>query len=99
MAAMCTGDLSMLGKLMNDAQLAFDQFAAPMSSELASPKLHKVMAMPEIQEHLHGAKGVGSQGDGCAQLLAKSDESMLKVVAILEAHQYPCIAMTVEACQ
>lgn len=88
----------MLGKLMKDAQVAFDQFAAPMSSELASPKLHRVMAMPELQEHLHGAKGVGSQGDGCAQLLAKSNESMLRVVAILEANQYPCIAMTVVAC-
>ena len=96
---MRAGDASMLGSLMKDAQNAFDQYAAPMCSELASPKLHKILAMPEIQEYLYGAKGVGSQGDGCAQLLAQNQDSMLKIVAILEAQYYPCISMTVKACK
>lgn len=97
--AMQAGDPRELGRLMTDAQSAFDQFAAPMCSELASPKLHQVMAMPELQEHLYGSKGVGSQGDGCAQLLAKTKDSMSRVVAILEALNYPCISMTVQSCQ
>lgn len=92
------GDASRLGMLMNKAQKSFDEFAAPLSSELESPKLHEVISKPEIQQHLHGAKGVGSQGDGCAQLLVKSEESMNAVVAILEAQDYPCISMTIEAC-
>lgn len=97
-AAMEDGDAMALGRLMMNAQSAFDQFAAPMCSELESPKLHQVMAMPELQEHLHGSKGVGSQGDGCAQLLTRSKESMLEVVAILERLHYPCIPMTVQSC-
>jgi len=69
------GDAEQVGMLMTEAQRLFDQFMAPACpSELAAPKLHKVLAYPKIQELIWGGKGVGSQGDGCAQFVARGKE-------------------------
>lgn len=67
------GNAEELGKLMVEAQDLFDRKVAPMSSELVSPVLHSVLKDPEIQEWIHGGKGVGSQGDGTVQFLAKGE--------------------------
>lgn len=42
--------------------------------ELTAPKLHRVLQHPKIQPLIYGGKGVGSQGDGAAQLIAKSKD-------------------------
>ena len=34
--------------------------------------LHRVLAHPPLQPHVWGGKGVGSQGDGTAQFVARS---------------------------
>jgi galactokinase len=82
--AMVTGDAERLGKVMTAAQGNFDAKVAPhCPGELASPRLRKILALESIREHVYGGKGVGSQGDGTAQLVARSaadrDAAMAKV--------------------
>lgn len=83
---------------MKLAQEEFDTFAAPMCpKELTAPKLHAVLTHPDVQQHIHGAKGVGSQGDGSAQLLCKSKEDMHTVCEILSGMDVRCMTLTVPA--
>lgn len=61
-----------LGRLMTEAQQEFDRHLQAASPEqLASPRLHSVLADLRVQALTHGGKGVGSQGDGCAQFVAR----------------------------
>ncbi len=82
--ALVEGDAAALGEVMTAAQANFDAKVAPHCPEqLASPLLHKVLALEAIAQHIHGGKGVGSQGDGTAQLVARSgadrDAAMRKI--------------------
>ncbi len=83
------GDASALGVLMNTAQEEFDRWASPLCpsqlGERGSPVLHRVLRYGPIQDLIFGGKGVGSQGDGTAQLLCKDDEAMQAVCQVLEA--------------
>lgn len=67
------GDARQLGELMREAQEVFDRLVAPASSALAAPRLHEVLAYPAVRDLAWGGKGVGSQGDGCAQLVARGE--------------------------
>ncbi|MCR5304376.1 MAG: hypothetical protein K6E33_07410 [Lachnospiraceae bacterium] len=70
------GDTEGLGKLMTEAQKLFDEKVAPMCpEELTSPVLHRTLQDPECVRLSYGGKGVGSQGDGTIQFLAKDEES------------------------
>jgi UTP-glucose-1-phosphate uridylyltransferase/mevalonate kinase len=74
-----------LGKLMGEAQSFFDRYAIPVCpEELTSPVLHKVLEHPPLKPHIWGGKGVGSQGDGTAQFIAKSLADQQAVIEILE---------------
>ena len=71
--ALCKGDAQRLGALMNEAQELFDKNLQPACpSQLTAPVLHKLLRYEPLQQYLYGGKGVGSQGDGTAQLLAKN---------------------------
>lgn len=84
-AALRTGDAERLGALMTEAQELFDRHARPACPEqLDSPMLHRVLAHPGLQPHVYGGKGVGSQGDGSAQFVARSAEDQEKALEILE---------------
>ncbi|MFO8013202.1 MAG: sugar phosphate nucleotidyltransferase [Phycisphaerae bacterium] len=84
-AAIECGDAKALGGLMTEAQRLFDEYLAPVCpEELGAPKLHEVLAHGPIQDLIWGGKGVGSQGDGAAQLLARDAESRDRAAAILE---------------
>ena len=83
--ALRDGDGERLGVLMAEAQALFDLYATPACpEELRAPVLHKVLAHPAVLPHVHGGKGVGSQGDGSAQFLAKSAQDQARVVEVLE---------------
>jgi galactokinase len=92
------GDAEALGALMTESQEVFDRMVAPCSpKQLASPLLHEVLGMKAIAAHVWGGKGVGSQGDGTAQFVARSaadrDQAMKK---ILSTHpQMQCFPLTV----
>jgi galactokinase len=82
--ALVAGDAEGLGRVMSESQANFDAKVAPHSpDELASPRLHEVLNLDSLAEHVWGGKGVGSQGDGTAQLVARSredrDQAMAKV--------------------
>lgn len=78
------GDSEALGSLMTEAQKLFDEKVAPMSpEELKSPVLHSVINDPEVKKLTYGVKGVGSQGDGTVQLLAKDEETQQALVDYL----------------
>jgi len=83
--ALKAGDAPKLGALMVEAQAFFDRYATPACpEELTSPVLHKVLAYEPLKPHVWGGKGVGSQGDGTAQFLARSAADQQAVMEIIE---------------
>ena len=77
------GDTKSLGELMSEAQGLFDSRIAPMSpKELASPVLHATLADENIRKLTYGGKGVGSQGDGTVQFLAKDEISQQQLAEV-----------------
>ena len=83
--ALAAGDAERLGTLMSEAQALFDRYAMPACpEELASPVLHGVLSHGALRPHVWGGKGVGSQGDGSAQLVARSAADQRAAVEILE---------------
>ena len=81
---MTAGRAEEVGRLMTEAQRVFDELVAQSSAgQLASPLLHEVLGLESIAEHVWGGKGVGSQGDGTAQFVARSaadsDAAMKKI--------------------
>jgi UDP-glucose pyrophosphorylase len=83
--ALQQGDPERLGALMNEAQDLFDKNLRPACpSQLTAPVLHKLLGHEPLKQYLYGGKGVGSQGDGTAQLLAKNAECQEKAIEIIE---------------
>lgn len=79
------GDAEKLGALMTEAQALFDEKVMPMCpEELTAPVLHSVLGDPVIKALTYGAKGVGSQGDGTVQFLARDEEAQRKLVDYLK---------------
>ncbi len=73
--ALSDGCPAELGRLMTEAQELFDARVAPHSQpHLLSPRLHRLLSCEAIGEHIYGGKGVGSQGDGTAQFVARSED-------------------------
>ncbi|NEQ49951.1 MAG: NTP transferase domain-containing protein [Leptolyngbya sp. SIO3F4] len=78
------GDAQRLGTLMTQVQAEFDRHMVPAcSDQLAAPKLHRLLTHTALQPFIFGGKGVGSQGDGTAQLVAKDQESQLNAIAVI----------------
>lgn len=78
-------DPEKMGLLMTEAQSLFDQFVTPACpEELTSPKLHQVLAQTDIKPLVYGGKGVGSQGDGCVQFLARGMEEQQELLRLLK---------------
>lgn len=79
------GNVQKLGELMIEAQELFDKTAQPLCpEELTAPILHSVLNDPLIKELTYGAKGVGSQGDGTVQFLAKDAHSQQELIEYLQ---------------
>lgn len=88
-----TGDYVNLGKLMNEAQDIFDKKVAPASwAELKAPILHSILNDKIVASLSYGRKGVGSQGDGSVQFLAKDADCQLKLVHYLNNENNDCIS-------
>ena len=96
--AISDGDSEMVGILMREAQAMFDKLVAPICPvELTAPKLHQILDYSPIQELIWGGKGVGSQGDGAAQLIARGPEEQNEICRRLEALDVTCIKFTIQA--
>ncbi|MBD5468098.1 MAG: GHMP kinase [Lachnospiraceae bacterium] len=93
-AYIAEGDTEKLGALMCEAQALFDEKVAPLCpQELTSPVLHETLRDEYIRTLTYGGKGVGSQGDGTVQFLAKDADTQRELVRYLEQdkgmHAYP----------
>jgi len=95
------GDAERTGTLMVEAQAFFDHYAAPACpEELTAPVLHRVLNYEPLKPHLWGGKGVGSQGDGTAQFIARSAADQQAVIEIVERDLgMSCLALTLRAGQ
>jgi len=72
--------------LMDEFQADFDAALIPQCpSQLTAPNLHRVISYAPLRKHVWGAKGIGSQGDGCAQLLCKSLEDMEAAIEMVRS--------------
>lgn len=92
------GNLQELGNLMNVAQKIFDENIAPLCpSELKAPKLHSVLNDEKVKELSWGGKGVGSQGDGSIQFLARDEEAQLELIDYLKEIGLKPYALTLKA--
>jgi UTP-glucose-1-phosphate uridylyltransferase/mevalonate kinase len=91
-----SGDAQGLGKLMSAVQSNFDQKVAPAClSQLKAPILHATIHDPIIQQWIYGAKGVGSQGDGSVQFLAKDENSRTLLMRYLSSEKkMPSFSLT-----
>lgn len=98
-AALRRGDAVELGRLMNEAQAAFDRYLQPACpTELTAPVLHKLLRYEPIQPWVLGGKGVGSQGDGTAQLLVRDEQAQAHVAQLIEKDLgMPCMPLTVQS--
>jgi galactokinase len=99
--ALQMGDIHRLGQLMVEAQTLFDRYAAPACpEELKAPILHHILNDERITPHILGGKGVGSQGDGSAQLLTRSREDQQRLIELIERDfNMPCLGLVVHADQ
>ena len=89
-------DAERLGELMVEAQALFDEYATPACpEELTAPVLHQVLNYEPLKPHIWGGKGVGSQGDGTAQFIARSEADQQAVIEIIERDlEMPCLKLT-----
>jgi len=100
--ALMNGDGSLLGDLMVEAQAKFDKHAAPLCPEqLKAPWLHELLDHAPLQRFIYGGKGVGSQGDGTAQLVCRSAADAIAARKEIEAAfpQMTCWPLTLGSMQ
>lgn len=95
------GDARRIGELMREAQKELDAHLQPACpSQLTAPVLHHVLNYPELQQHVYGGKGVGSQGDGSAQFICKDEESMRKAIEVIEKKlKMTCLKLILRSAQ
>jgi len=94
--ALVDGDAPALGQLMTEAQSVFDRLVAPACPELRAPGLHAVLAHAAALDLAWGGKGVGPQGDGCAQLVARGPVERAELARRLEQElDVGCLPLTI----
>lgn len=83
--AIWQGDALKIGTLMNQAQMKFDRYVAPACpQQLNSPILHQLLNHPQLKDYIYGGKGVGSGGDGTAQLIARDRACQERAIALIK---------------
>lgn len=83
--AMQEGNPMGIGALINQAQAQFDRYLVPACpQQLKAPLLHRLLRHPALQPHVYGGKGVGSQGDGTAQFIARDRNSQIEAISTIE---------------
>ena len=84
-ACLQAGDARALGGLMCRAQAEFDRYAQPACpTQLTAPVLHRLLADQRVAALSFGGKGIGSQGDGSAQFVARSQQDQQALIALIE---------------
>jgi UTP-glucose-1-phosphate uridylyltransferase/mevalonate kinase len=99
--ALQDSDGERLGSLMIEAQDFFDRYAAPACpEELTAPVLHNLLDYEPLLPYTWGGKGVGSQGDGTAQFIARSKTDQQAIIEIIERDlKMPCLTLSLHPVQ
>lgn len=99
--ALQDSDGERLGSLMIEAQDFFDRYAAPACpEELTAPVLHNLLDYEPLLPYSWGGKGVGSQGDGTAQFIARSKTDQQAIIEIIERDlKMPCLTLSLHPVQ
>jgi galactokinase len=99
--ALVNADAEQVGMLMVEAQALFDRYAMPACpEELAAPVLHCVLTYDPLKPNIWGGKGVGSQGDGTVQFIARSESDQQAVVEIIGRDLgMACLTLTLQPSQ
>ncbi|MEM7553289.1 MAG: GHMP kinase [Cyanobacteria bacterium P01_A01_bin.84] len=98
--ALQEGDAEQIGILMEKSQSEFDKYLIPACpQELTAPVLHQLLHYEPIKPYIWGGKGVGSQGDGTAQFIAKDEIAQQKVIKIIEREfpQMQCFKLNISS--
>ena len=96
--AIAQGDAALLAACMLGAQQSFDMCAVDnCPSQLTAPRLHEVMADAALQAVSLACKGVGSQGDGSAQVLCAGPDEQAAALARLRALGCDAFLLTIPA--
>ena len=98
--ALQQGNAHQIGALMNQAQQQFDRYVAPACPEqLCAPLLHQLLNHLPLQSFIYGGKGVGSQGDGTAQLIARDRHCQNQAIALIQQDfpQMRCYELNIPA--
>lgn len=97
--AMEKGDSELLGQLMAEAQAVFDACGIPVCpNQLTAPLLHSVLNNDYLNTVTYGGKGVGSQGDGCAQFVCKTYKAQVEAAKyVTEQLHMVAIPLTIQA--
>ena len=78
------GDAEAMGAFLTEAQNLFDAQVAPACmEELEAPILHGILNDDYVKSLTYGGKGVGSQGDGTVQFLAKDEQTQAELIRYL----------------
>lgn len=94
---MKSGNVKKLGELMTEAQDLFDNKVALASpDELKAPKLHTILNDSKIKDLTYGGKGVGSQGDGSVQFLAKDNKCQEELINYLTSKGLTAYPLTIK---
>lgn len=98
-SAIQDGDAKKVGELMDRAQAEFDRHLQPACpSQLTAPVLHEVLNHAPLKPFVYGGKGVGSQGDGTAQFVARDETSQKKAIEIIEKDfKMPCLSLALRS--
>ena len=78
------GNVEELGKIMTHSQKLIDESAGLICDDLKAPILHKVMEDENIKKWSYGAKGMGSNGDGSIEILAKNETCQTQIEKYLK---------------
>ena len=100
--ALQQGDAATIGRLMSQAQTEFDRCLIPACpAQLNAPILHRLLNHSPLHPYIYGGKGVGSQGDGTAQFIARDRNSQAKAIAIIHRDfpQMQCFPLNIPQIQ
>lgn len=87
-----------MGELMSAAQRRWDETAVQFCPEqLTAPTLHRLLEAQELKPYITGGKGVGSQGDGSAQLVCRSKEAQERVMELVASLGMDPLSLTISA--
>jgi galactokinase len=92
------GNAESIGNLMKEAQREFDACLVPACpTELAAPRLHRILEHASLQRLILGGKGVGSQGDGSVQFIVRDRAAQEALVRLLRVEfAMPALRLTIE---